>query len=70
MLGSQVQGLSLDIAVIDLGPRMFEDGMAYLALSRVHTLQGVTLLELVTEKITTSEAASKEMDRLRRCIPE
>ena len=31
----KVQGLSLDAAVIDLGPKMFEDGMAYVALSRV-----------------------------------
>ena len=29
----KVQGLSLDAAVIDLGPSMFEDGMAYVALS-------------------------------------
>ena len=56
MLGSQVQGLSLDVALIDLGPRMFEDGMVYLAL------QGVALLKLVAAKITTSKAASKEMD--------
>ena len=62
MLGSQVQGLSLDVALIDLGPRMFEDGMVYLALNRVRTLQGVTLLKLVAAKITTSKAASKEMD--------
>ena len=29
----KVQGLSLDAAVIDLGPSMFKDGMAYVALS-------------------------------------
>ena len=29
----KVQGLSLDAAVIDLGPSMFEDGVAYVALS-------------------------------------
>ena len=40
----KVQGLSLDAAVIDLGPSMFEDGMAYVALSRVRTLDGVGLL--------------------------
>ncbi|XP_011410068.1 PREDICTED: ATP-dependent DNA helicase PIF6-like [Amphimedon queenslandica] len=43
----KVQGLSLDAAVIDLGPKMFEDGMVYVALSRVRTLQGVALLGLV-----------------------
>ena len=34
----KVQGLSLDAAVIDLGPKVFEDGMAYVALSHVRTL--------------------------------
>ena len=34
----KVQGLSLDAAVINLGPKMFEDGMAYVALSRVRDL--------------------------------
>ena len=35
----KVQGLSLDAAVINLGPNMFEDGMAYVGLSRVRTLK-------------------------------
>uniref|UniRef100_A0A1X7V982 ATP-dependent DNA helicase n=1 Tax=Amphimedon queenslandica TaxID=400682 RepID=A0A1X7V982_AMPQE len=46
----KVQGLSLDAAVIDLCPKMFEDGMVYVALSRVRTLQGVALLGLVQKK--------------------
>ena len=33
--------------MIDLGPSMFEDGMAYVALSQVRTLDGVALLDLV-----------------------
>uniref|UniRef100_A0A1X7UK69 ATP-dependent DNA helicase n=1 Tax=Amphimedon queenslandica TaxID=400682 RepID=A0A1X7UK69_AMPQE len=61
----KVQGLCLDAAVIDLGPKMFEDGMAHVALSRVRTLQGVALLELVKKKITSSTVANDEMDRLR-----
>ena len=47
----KVQGLSLDSAVIDLGPNMFEDGMAYVALSRDRTLDSVALLDLVASKI-------------------
>ena len=54
----KVQGLSLDAAVIDLGPRMFEDGMAYVALSR---LDGVALLDLVASKIKASALVQQEM---------
>ena len=49
-----VQGLLLDATVIDLGPSMFEDGMGYVALSRVRTLEGVALLDLVASKIKAS----------------
>ena len=61
----KVQGLSLDSAVIDLGPSMFEDGMAYVALSRVRTLEGVALLDLVAGKIKASKLVHQEMVRLR-----
>ena len=50
----KVQGLSLDAAVIDLGPSMLEDGMTYVALSRVCTLDGVALFDLVSHKIKAS----------------
>ena len=33
---------------------MSEDGMAYVALSRVHTLDGIALLDLVASKIKAS----------------
>ena len=66
----KVQGLSLDAAVIDLGSQVFEEGMAYVALSRVRTMNGVALLDLVTDKIKTSPAAAQEMDRLRARLVE
>ena len=66
----KVQGLSLDAAVIDLGSQVFEEGMAYVALSRVRTLDGVALLDLVADKIKTSQAAAQEMDRLRARLVE
>ena len=52
----------MDSAVIDLGPK---DGMAYVALSRVRTLEGVALLDLVTSKIKASTLVAQEMKRLR-----
>ena len=54
----KVQFLSLDSAVIDLGPRMFEDGMAYVALCCVHSLDGVALLVLVADKIKDIKAST------------
>ena len=44
--------------MIDLGPSMFEDGMAYVALSR---LDGVALLDLVASKIKVSALVLQEM---------
>ena len=61
----KVQGLSLDAAVIDIGPKVFEDGMAYVALSRVRTLDVVAIIDLVSSKIKASQLATKELDRLR-----
>ena len=61
-----MQGLSVDAAVIDVGPKVFKDGMAYVALSHVRTLDGVALIDLVSNKIKASELASKELGRLRR----
>ena len=44
---------------------MFEDGMAYVALSHVRTLEGVAIINLVSSKIKASQLATKELDRLR-----
>ena len=51
--------------MIDLGPKVFEDGMAYVALSRVRTLDVVAIIDLVSSKIKASQLATKELDRLR-----
>jgi hypothetical protein len=42
----RVQGLSLDRAVIDLGDSCWLPGQAYVALSRLRSLDGVALLDL------------------------
>ncbi len=41
-----VQGLSLDSAVIDVGADIPEYGQAYVALSRVRSVDGVMLIGL------------------------
>ena len=60
----KVQGLSLDAAVMDLGKDLFEPGMAYVALSRVRTLNGVALLNFQPKKMTANKRVHEEMARL------
>ena len=40
------QGLSLNSAIIDLSNKVFSPGMAYVALSRVHSLDGLYLTDI------------------------
>jgi ATP-dependent DNA helicase PIF1 len=51
----KVQGCTLDYAVIDLGYSIFEDSMAYVALSRVKSLDGLFLKSYKPEKITVNK---------------
>jgi ATP-dependent DNA helicase PIF1 len=60
----KVQGLSLDAAVIDLGTNVFEPGMAYVALSRVRTLNGLALLNFEPSKVKANKRVHEEMGRL------
>ena len=62
----KVQGLSLDAAVMDLGKDIFEPGMAYVALSRVRTLNGVALLNFQPKQMTANKRVLEEMARLRQ----
>lgn len=47
----RTQGLGMDEAVLDLGHRLFAEGQAYVALSRVRSLEGVALLALDEHKV-------------------
>ena len=60
------QGLSLENAVMDIGNSIFEPGQAYVALSRVTTLEGVHLINLSPIKITANEDALHEYNILRK----
>ena len=59
----QCQGLSLDCAIIDSSSKVFADGMAYVALSRVKSLLGLHLIALDKDSIRVS---IMEINRLRK----
>ena len=59
------QGLSLDCAIVDLSDRIFSPGMAYVALSRVRTLDGVHLTAFNPKSIMVSSDCLREINRLR-----
>jgi len=51
------QSLTLDYVIMDLGPSLFAPGMAYVALSRVRTLDGLLLSSFAPNKITADPEA-------------
>ena len=59
------QGLSLDTAILDLSEQVFCAGMAYVALSRVRTLDGLYLLRFSPKAIIVSTKCIEEVNRLR-----
>ena len=61
----KVQGLTVDEIVVSFDGR-YNDGQAYVALSRSRTLSGLHILKYQPSKIRASKAVMNEMDRLRR----
>ena len=59
------QGLSLDCAIVDLSNKIFADGMAYVALSRVKSLAGLHLISFDKNSIKVNTKCLKEVNRLR-----
>ena len=59
------QGLSLNSAIIDLSQKVFSPGMAYVALSRVHSLNGVYLTHFDPASIIVSSKCLEKVNRLR-----
>ena len=60
----KMQGLTKDCIVANLGSNVFTHGMAYVAISRCRTLNGLAIEELNIKKITACPQVKKEYDRL------
>ena len=64
----KMQGSTVDYAVIYLGRKLFAAGQAYVALSRVKSLDGLLIEELdcskLTGKVPCNNEALQEMDRI------
>ena len=56
------QGLSLDCAIVDLSDKVFSPGMAYVAVSRVRTLQGLHLVAFDPKSIMVSTSCLNEIN--------
>ena len=59
------QGLSLHSAIIDLSNKVFSPGMAYVALSRVHSFNGLHLTDFDPTSIIVSTSCLEEINQLR-----
>ena len=60
----KVQGLTLDEIVVDMKGGQFNAGQAYVAFSRVKTLQGLHILNFNKSAIKKSDYVDQEMERL------
>jgi ATP-dependent DNA helicase PIF1 len=58
------QGLTLDYAIADIGDSIFDYGQSYVVLSRVRTLEGLSLIHFNSDKIIANEKV------LRKYYPE
>ena len=64
----KVQGLSLGKAVMDSGPDIFAHGQAYVALSRVRTMEGVMLVGLTMQSFNkNTRVVHDEYEGLSHC---
>ena len=67
----KLQGITLDKAVVCLGSKLFAKGQAYVALSRVRSLDGLAISELNANKVLSNPHYANclhELERLRSKI--
>ena len=60
------QGLSLHCAIVDLSDKVFAEGMAYVALSKVRSLAGLDLIAFDPQSVRVSVKSLREINRLRK----
>jgi ATP-dependent DNA helicase PIF1 len=60
----KIQGATIDNAVINCGSKVFEAGQAYVALSRVRSLNGLYLSDFSLSSIKTSKKVKEFYSRL------
>lgn len=53
----KAQGQSFDCCIMDLGPKIFDYGQTYTALSRVKTLEGLSLINFDPKKVKANPKA-------------
>lgn len=64
------QGMSLDVVHVDMTNDFVTDGMAYVALSRCRTLQGLTVTGLTQKSVKVNREALTFHESLARASPE
>lgn len=65
----KAQGASLDSALIDVGPSTFEYGQAYVALSRVRSLEALFIYEIATKAFKAHPAVKAFYAGIQEYVP-
>ena len=65
----KAQGASLDSALIDVGPSTFEYGQAYVALSRVRSLEALFIYEIAAKAFKAHPAVKEFYSSLEEYVP-
>ena len=60
----KAQGCTRDEVYCDIGSDIFENGMSYVALSRVRTLQGLHLYAFNPDKVTADPRVKKFYNKI------